>query len=174
MQSGTDGVVAVHSLSKRSNLAGVRVGFFAGDADIVHFLSDIRRHAGLMVPVLRHAERRGIRVGLLSQGDVAELGHLREDLVAPGPCPARIVERVVLRRRLGQSGVLWPDGKGADRTIFQGCYMIFTGDGQFVQTGSVDQPGRVVAQSIEGLGHRTGPVGGKHTGQLTFHSSWIG
>ena len=33
--TGTDGVVAVHSLSKRSNLAGVRAGFYAGDADLV-------------------------------------------------------------------------------------------------------------------------------------------
>ena len=32
---GLDGVLAVHSLSKRSNLAGLRVGFYAGDADLV-------------------------------------------------------------------------------------------------------------------------------------------
>ena len=50
LQSGSDGVVAVHSLSKRSNLAGVRVGFFAGDAELVEFLRSVRRHAGLMVP----------------------------------------------------------------------------------------------------------------------------
>ncbi len=50
LHHGTDGLVAVHSLSKRSNLAGVRVGFYAGDADIVSFLSQIRQHAGLMVP----------------------------------------------------------------------------------------------------------------------------
>jgi succinyldiaminopimelate transaminase len=50
LQSGFDGVVAVHSLSKRSNLAGVRVGFFAGDADLVTFLRSVRQHAGLMVP----------------------------------------------------------------------------------------------------------------------------
>ena len=47
---GFDGVVAVHSLSKRSNLAGVRVGFFAGDPELVEFLRSVRRHAGLMVP----------------------------------------------------------------------------------------------------------------------------
>ena len=47
---GVDGVVAVHSLSKRSNLAGVRAGFFAGDPELVGFLADVRRHAGLMVP----------------------------------------------------------------------------------------------------------------------------
>jgi succinyldiaminopimelate transaminase len=50
LQSGFDGVVAVHSLSKRSNLAGVRVGFFAGDPELVDFLRGIRQHAGLMVP----------------------------------------------------------------------------------------------------------------------------
>ncbi len=50
LHHGSDGVVAVHSLSKRSNLAGVRVGFYAGDGDIVAFLSEVRQHAGLMVP----------------------------------------------------------------------------------------------------------------------------
>ncbi len=47
---GTDGVIAVHSLSKRSNLAGVRAGFYAGDPELVEFLLVVRRHAGLMVP----------------------------------------------------------------------------------------------------------------------------
>jgi aspartate/methionine/tyrosine aminotransferase len=50
LAAGADGVVAVHSLSKRSNLAGVRAGFFAGDPDLVGYLLDVRRHAGLMVP----------------------------------------------------------------------------------------------------------------------------
>jgi len=50
LHHGLEGLVAVHSLSKRSNLAGLRVGFYAGDADIVRFLSEIRQHAGLMVP----------------------------------------------------------------------------------------------------------------------------
>ncbi len=50
LETGSDGVVAVHSLSKRSNLAGVRAGFYAGDAELVGYLADVRRHAGLMVP----------------------------------------------------------------------------------------------------------------------------
>ncbi len=50
LASGPDGVLAVHSLSKRSNLAGVRSGFYAGDAELVHYLREIRKHAGLMVP----------------------------------------------------------------------------------------------------------------------------
>jgi succinyldiaminopimelate transaminase len=55
--SGTDGVLAVHSLSKRSNLAGVRSGFYAGDASLMAFLLEVRKHAGLMTagPVLAAA-----------------------------------------------------------------------------------------------------------------------
>jgi len=50
LQAGLEGVVAVHSLSKRSNLAGLRVGFYSGDPELVGFLSEIRKHAGFMVP----------------------------------------------------------------------------------------------------------------------------
>lgn len=50
LQHGTEGVLAVHSLSKRSNLAGVRAGFYAGDRELVQYLSEIRKHAGFMVP----------------------------------------------------------------------------------------------------------------------------
>jgi succinyldiaminopimelate transaminase len=50
LESGLDGVVAVHSLSKRSNLAGLRVGFYAGDHDLVEYLQEVRKHAGMMVP----------------------------------------------------------------------------------------------------------------------------
>ncbi len=50
LEHGTEGLVAVHSLSKRSNLAGVRVGFYAGDRELVHYLSEVRKHVGMMVP----------------------------------------------------------------------------------------------------------------------------
>jgi succinyldiaminopimelate transaminase len=50
LEHGLEGVLAVHSLSKRSNLAGVRAGFYAGDPELVTYLTDLRRHAGLMVP----------------------------------------------------------------------------------------------------------------------------
>jgi succinyldiaminopimelate transaminase len=50
LQHGLDGVVAVHSLSKRSNLAGGRVGFYAGDPDLVRYLQEVRKHVGMMVP----------------------------------------------------------------------------------------------------------------------------
>jgi succinyldiaminopimelate transaminase len=48
LREGTEGVLAVHSLSKRDNFAGARIGFFAGDPDLVHYLREVRKHAGLM------------------------------------------------------------------------------------------------------------------------------
>ncbi len=50
LEHGLEGVVAVHSVSKRSNLAGLRVGFYAGDAEIVEYLKEVRKHVGMMVP----------------------------------------------------------------------------------------------------------------------------
>jgi aspartate/methionine/tyrosine aminotransferase len=50
LEHGPDGVIALHSVSKRSNAAGLRVGFYTGDAEIVHYLAELRRHAGFMVP----------------------------------------------------------------------------------------------------------------------------
>jgi succinyldiaminopimelate transaminase len=44
------GLLAVHSLSKTSSLAGYRAGFVAGDADLVAELLAVRKHAGMMVP----------------------------------------------------------------------------------------------------------------------------
>jgi len=45
-----EGLLAVHSLSKRSNLAGYRAGFVAGDPALVAELLAVRKHAGMMVP----------------------------------------------------------------------------------------------------------------------------
>ncbi len=44
-----DSVLAVHSLSKRSNMAGYRAAFVAGDPALVGRLREVRRHSGLMV-----------------------------------------------------------------------------------------------------------------------------
>ncbi|MFF4366229.1 succinyldiaminopimelate transaminase [Streptomyces sp. NPDC001594] len=45
-----EGLVAVHSLSKRSNLAGYRAAFVAGDEDVLAELLEIRKHGGMMTP----------------------------------------------------------------------------------------------------------------------------
>lgn len=44
------GLLAVFSLSKRSNMAGYRAGFVTGDPALVAELLEIRKHAGMMLP----------------------------------------------------------------------------------------------------------------------------
>lgn len=95
LEHGCAGVVAVHSISKRSNLAGLRAGFFAGDAEVVGYLRSVRQHAGLMVPgpvqaavalaygddehVVRQRARYRARLERLS----AALAHLEIDAPMP-------------------------------------------------------------------------------------------
>ena len=50
LHHGAQGVMAVHSLSKRSNMAGIRAGFYVGDPELVGYLSEVRKHAGMMIP----------------------------------------------------------------------------------------------------------------------------
>lgn len=44
-------ILAVHSLSKRSNMAGYRGAFIAGDSSLISRLLEIRKHMGMMVPL---------------------------------------------------------------------------------------------------------------------------
>ena len=46
----TDGILAVHSLSKRSNLAGYRCAFVAGDPAVIAELLAVRKNLGLQMP----------------------------------------------------------------------------------------------------------------------------
>jgi len=45
-----DQLLVLHSLSKRSNLAGYRFGFLAGDENLVSEILLVRKHSGMMVP----------------------------------------------------------------------------------------------------------------------------
>ena len=78
------GLLAVHSLSKRSNMAGYRAGFVTGDPALVAELLEIRKHAGMIVPAPvqaadgRRAQRRRARR--------RPAGQVRG---AAGPCSAR-------------------------------------------------------------------------------------
>jgi succinyldiaminopimelate transaminase len=71
LTSGADGVLAVHSLSKRSNMAGFRVGFVAGDPDLVGYLGEVRKHGGMMVPAAMQA------AGVAALGDDAHVAEQR-------------------------------------------------------------------------------------------------
>ena len=67
-----DGVLAVHSLSKRTNLAGYRAGFVAGDPALVQELLAVRKHAGMMVPAPVQAAM------IAALGDTAHVAEQRE------------------------------------------------------------------------------------------------
>ena len=43
-------LLAVHSMSKRSNLAGYRAALIVGDSELIGRIREIRKHAGMMVP----------------------------------------------------------------------------------------------------------------------------
>ena len=49
-EGSAKGLLAVHSMSKRSNLAGYRAAFVAGDVALIEELLAVRKHAGMMVP----------------------------------------------------------------------------------------------------------------------------
>ncbi|NUR71490.1 MAG: succinyldiaminopimelate transaminase [Hamadaea sp.] len=83
------GLLAIHSLSKRSNLAGYRAGLVAGDPDLVAELLLLRKHAGMIVP----APVQAAMVAAL--GDEAHADRQREIYRS---------RRVVLRQALEKAG----------------------------------------------------------------------
>jgi len=44
-------LLAVHSMSKRSNLAGYRAGLIVGDSEIIGKIREVRKHAGMLLPL---------------------------------------------------------------------------------------------------------------------------
>ena len=51
-----EGLIAVHSLSKRSNLAGYRSGSILGDPQLIESIVSLRKHAGMLMPTpIQHA-----------------------------------------------------------------------------------------------------------------------
>ena len=123
-------MVAVHSLSKRSNLAGLRVGFYAGDAELVHYLQEIRKHVGMMVP---------------GPAQAAGVGRARRR------CARRGAARAVPLRLVRMADVLG-NWSGTPVTLPAGAFYLWipTDDGWgfaerlAVDWGSARQPGRVL------------------------------
>jgi succinyldiaminopimelate transaminase len=64
----TEGLLAVYSLSKQSNLAGYRAAFVAGDPRLVGRLLELRKHAGMMMP---WPVQEAMRVALADDDHVA-------------------------------------------------------------------------------------------------------
>ena len=85
-----DALLAVHSLSKTSQLAGYRAGFVAGDPELVAGLLAVRKHAGMIVP---RPVQEAMTAALTDDAHVAET-RLRYD-----------ARRAVLRPALEKAGL---------------------------------------------------------------------
>jgi succinyldiaminopimelate transaminase len=109
----TEGVLAVHSLSKRSNLAGYRAGFVAGDPVLVAELLEMRKHSGLMVP----APVQAAMVAAL--GDEAHVADQRERYSARRAVLAKAFTAAGFRIDNSEAGLyLWAtDGGSAWSTV---------------------------------------------------------
>ncbi len=84
-----DGLLAVHSLSKRSNMAGYRAGFATGDPALIAELLEVRRHAGMIMPAPVQA---------------AMAAALDDDLHAARQRDTYAARRRVLRRAVAAAG----------------------------------------------------------------------
>jgi len=113
LSTGSEGVVSVHSLSKRSNLAGLRVGFYSGDADIVNYLREIRKHAGFMVP----GPAQAAAVAALSDQDHVE--NQRTTYLARLERLSKIMARLGVEAPLPRGGFyLWVPAPEGDTWLF--------------------------------------------------------
>ncbi|SHI90954.1 succinyldiaminopimelate aminotransferase apoenzyme [Tessaracoccus bendigoensis DSM 12906] len=92
------GLLALHSLSKRSNAAGYRAGFVAGDPSLVQELVAVRKHLGMMVP----APVQAAMVAML--GDQHHVEQQRDRYLA---------RRAVLRHALESAGFRIDDSEGS-------------------------------------------------------------
>ncbi len=109
------GVIALHSLSKRSNLAGYRFGFAAGDPAVIAALLEVRKHAGMMVPGPVQA------AAIAALGDDAHVVaqravyRARREVLIAALTAGRLPDRRVRRRplpvghpRASRAGTPWP------------------------------------------------------------------
>jgi succinyldiaminopimelate transaminase len=131
-----ESLLAVCSLSKRSNLAGYRAAFVAGDPALVAELLEVRRHAGMMVPAPVQAAMTAV---------LGDDTHVREQ-------HARYARRrAVLRAAFEHAG--WRvDGSDA------GLYLWVTRDeGCWESVGSLARLGILAAP-----GAFYGPAGARH------------
>ena len=84
-QTGGDNtnILAVHSLSKRSSMAGYRAAFMVGDSALIAKIREIRKHGGMMVPL---PVQKAMTVALSDDKHVAEQRaryNARKDVLRP-------------------------------------------------------------------------------------------
>jgi succinyldiaminopimelate transaminase len=75
-------LLAVHSLSKRSNLAGYRAALIVGDPEIISEIREVRKHAGMMVPLpVQRAMTAALKDETHVQAQAARYAERRKSLV---------------------------------------------------------------------------------------------
>ena len=78
-----EGLLAVYSLSKQSNLAGYRAAFVAGDPALVGAILEVRKHAGMIMPTpVQHAMAVALRDDTHVQTQRTAYARRRELLLA--------------------------------------------------------------------------------------------
>jgi succinyldiaminopimelate transaminase len=78
-----EGLLAVYSLSKQSNLAGYRAAFVAGDPALVGAILEVRKHAGMIMPTpVQHAMAVALRDDTHVRTQRAAYARRREQLLA--------------------------------------------------------------------------------------------
>ena len=109
LHHGTGGVLAVHSLSKRSNLAGMRFGWYTGDPEVVEFVREVRQHAGFMVPGAVQ------RAGAAALGDQAHADAQRERYRERLAFLRDVLARAGVGAPMPEGGIyLWAPAPGGD------------------------------------------------------------
>ncbi|GAA4522532.1 MULTISPECIES: succinyldiaminopimelate transaminase [Nonomuraea] len=131
-----EGLLAVHSLSKRSNMAGYRTGFVTGDPALIKRLLEIRKHAGMLMPEPAQAAMTA------ALGDDRHADEQRERYAARRALLRPALERAGWRVDHSEAGLyLWAsDGRN--------CWD---------QVGKLSETGILVAP-----GEFYGPAGGRH------------
>ena len=129
-----DGVLAVFSLSKRSNLAGYRAGFVTGDPALMKQLLLISRQAGLIVPAPVQA---AMTVALADDAHAAE-----QKASVRGParrCWRRGLTAAGFRIDHSEAGLyLWATKPGLD--CWAACELLAAECGILVGPGSLYGP----------------------------------
>ena len=149
LEHGLDGVIALHSLSKRSNLAGARVAFYAGDPELVHYLSEVRKHVGMMMPGPVQA------AGVVALDDDAQVAEQRDRYLARLDAAARAIgqwSKIEIDRPAGGFYLWFRVGDAwefAERLAIEGGCLV--SPGEFYGAAASDHVRVAVVTSIERL-----------------------
>ncbi|AHV92509.1 succinyldiaminopimelate transaminase [Bordetella holmesii] len=136
-------VVAFSSLSKRSNVPGMRSGFVAGDARLINrFLLYRTYHGSAMSPTIAAAS-------VAAWGDEAHVVENRHEYRAKFEAVLPILQRVMDVRRPQAAFYLWAPTPGSDTAFARDLY---------ARTGVTVLPGSFLARQAHGVNPGAGRV----------------